>query len=127
MEQLLGGEDSCAGSAPIPQMYVQVEQRPVIKTANNNHGGGHVTHSPGDTTTNGQPLLGRAGAGPDRYTVTVKLELPKRDEAHENFLGEDSQQVITQAWTLEASAGSLLISALYISLSSPVQSIHWNC
>lgn len=63
-------------------MYVHVEQRPNPAANGETSGRGH-----------GQPVA--PGAAPSgRYVVTVKLECP-------------DSQVITQAWTLAASAGSL--------------------
>jgi hypothetical protein len=58
-------------------MYVQVEQRPPVP----------VSTRGDDSPTGAAPSTGR-------YVVTVKLECP-------------DSQVITQAWTLATSAGSL--------------------
>lgn len=66
---------------PLHTMYVQVEQRPVANSSS------ETVVKPG-----GRPHSPGTNAG--RYVVTVKLECP-------------DSQVITQAWTLAASAGSL--------------------
>lgn len=66
-----------------PAMYVQVEQRPVLANG----------VEPSDQGKPGNVQQSAPGAG-GRYVVTVKLECP-------------DSQVITQAWTLAASAGSL--------------------
>jgi hypothetical protein len=73
-------DDCCADILP-QQMYVQVEQRPPVSSFTPAAVHSSVDDSPGGST-----------AG--RYVVTVKLECP-------------DSQVITQAWTLATSAGSL--------------------
>ena len=87
-----GGEDFCAGQQqqPLQTMYVQVEQRPVV----NSSGGGEPTSVIKANHGGGRPHSPAAGTASGRYVVTVKLECP-------------DSQVITQAWTLTASAGSL--------------------
>ncbi|EFX87215.1 hypothetical protein DAPPUDRAFT_312639 [Daphnia pulex] len=70
-------DDCCAADIP-QQMYVQVEQRPPV---------------PVSTRGDDSPT-GAAAPSTGRYVVTVKLECP-------------DSQVITQAWTLATSAGSL--------------------
>lgn len=74
-------DDCCADILP-QQMYVQVEQRPPVSSST----AAAAVHSSVDDSPGGST------AG--RYVVTVKLECP-------------DSQVITQAWTLATSAGSL--------------------
>lgn len=93
-----GGEGGAGGGIqPLQAMYVQVEQRPTVnsETAKSTTTA-DCPHTPGGsdptTTTTTTSTSGTATGG--RYVVTVKLECP-------------DSQVITQAWTLAASAGSL--------------------
>lgn len=102
-ETSLGARDGLEDIVPqLQTMYVQVEQRPIVnsqpaKSSTTVLVGGRP-HSPGTNTSSG------------RYVVTVKLECP-------------DSQVITQAWTLAASAGSLK-ERLARMVDVPVATLH---